>query len=252
MEFITLNLLSTEPLYIQLRNSIRQAITSKRLKHMDRLPTEAEMRSIFSISTTVVRRAYDALVNQGLVIRIKGSGTFVNQRPRIRLALPLFEGALQDIDGYHSQAFALDFLKEKANVNPNVNLLVPPGQSYWIIKRLISYKDYPAIYQIIYLPEQRFKKLSLDLTAPFSLLDLCKNRYHHAIGKLKSRYLTKKADEAESFILQLDSASPLHFVISTLSDAQEKPLAYIQSFMDGKTVSLHTTPVYETRWRGPL
>ena len=240
MNFISLDLLSTEPLYVQLKRSIREAIVNKQLKHMERLPTEAEMRSIFGISTTVVRRAYDALVEKGLVIRIKGSGTYVNQRPSLRLSLPLFESELPN--GVTSQLFCLDKTKDlpTAFTLSGVSL----DSKYWVIKRFFTYEMYPIIFQTIYLPMASFPKLDLSIDQSFSLKTMVQERYKKNLGLLNSKYLTKKADDAEAFILQTDILSPLHYVLSTLFDDNNQPLAFIQSYMDGHHISLHSNPVY--------
>lgn len=240
MNFIKLDLLSTEPLYVQLKRSIRDAILHKQLKHMERLPTEAEMRSIFGISTTVVRRAYDALVEKGLVIRIKGSGTYVNQRPSLRLTLPLFESEFPV--GMTSQIFCVDKVKQLPSAFMNGYTQLTP--KYWLIKRIFSYDTYPVIFQTIHLPMDQFPKLTLSMDKVFSLTSLIQSEFKKNLGPLKSKYLTKKADGAEAFILQTDLGAPLHYVLSTLLDSQDHPLAYIQSYIDGQHVTLHSTPVY--------
>jgi GntR family transcriptional regulator, frlABCD operon transcriptional regulator len=240
MNILSLDLLSTEPLYVQLKRSIRDAIVNKHLKHMERLPTEAEMRSIFGISTTVVRRAYDALVEKGLIIRIKGSGTYVNQRPPLRLSLPLFEAEFP----VHlpSQIFCLD--KVKSLPSPFQVDLAPTEKKFWLIKRLFTFEAYPVIYQTIYLPMSIFPKLQLRMDQSFSLIQFLKEINSNDLGPLKSKYITKKADASEAFILQTDLHAPLHYVLSTLMDADGKPLAFVQSYMDGKQVSLHSNPVF--------
>ena len=48
-----------------------------------RLPTEAEIAQMFSVSRTTVRSAVGALVARGLVVRRQGTGSFVSQAARI-------------------------------------------------------------------------------------------------------------------------------------------------------------------------
>jgi GntR family transcriptional regulator len=54
-----------------------------------RLPTEAEIAQMFSVSRTTVRSAVGALVARGLVVRRQGAGSFVSQASSI--ANPLDE-----------------------------------------------------------------------------------------------------------------------------------------------------------------
>jgi GntR family transcriptional regulator len=71
---------NTLPLYQQLQRGLRQAITQKLLTPNDALPPERDLAEEFSISRITVRRAIDGLVNEGLLTRRQGSGTFVASR----------------------------------------------------------------------------------------------------------------------------------------------------------------------------
>src|SRR5215216_8143548 len=68
------------PLYRRLHDALRGAIESSVLKPQDALPPERELASDFSVSRITVRKALDALVADGLLIRKQGAGTFVAGR----------------------------------------------------------------------------------------------------------------------------------------------------------------------------
>jgi GntR family transcriptional regulator len=76
------------PLYMKLRQAIEEAIQSGRLKHGDALPPERDMAEDASVSRVTVRKAIDDLVNDGLLVRRHGSGTFV-VKPIVRMQQPL-------------------------------------------------------------------------------------------------------------------------------------------------------------------
>lgn len=63
--------------YAQLREMFQAAIQAGHWKPGDRLPTEAELASLSPFSLGTVQRALRALVDEGLVVRTQGSGTFV-------------------------------------------------------------------------------------------------------------------------------------------------------------------------------
>jgi DNA-binding LacI/PurR family transcriptional regulator len=71
-------------LYSQLLNDIRERILAGDLAAGERLPTELEMAQQHHISRGTVRQALNILVNEGLLKRIQGSGTFVRQSPFAR------------------------------------------------------------------------------------------------------------------------------------------------------------------------
>lgn len=76
------------PLYIKLRKMIEDAVASGRLKHGDALPAERDIAEAGDISRVTVRKAIDELVEEGLLVRRRGSGTFV-VKPVPRMQQPL-------------------------------------------------------------------------------------------------------------------------------------------------------------------
>lgn len=66
------------PLYFQLKTLLLQEMASGRYGPGDRLPTEHELCKRFAISRTPVTRALSELADEGVVLRHRGRGTFVN------------------------------------------------------------------------------------------------------------------------------------------------------------------------------
>ena len=73
----------TKALYSQILNEFRERIISGDLAVGARLPTELEIAQKHHISRGTVRQALSVLVNEGLLERIQGSGTFVRQPPSL-------------------------------------------------------------------------------------------------------------------------------------------------------------------------
>jgi GntR family transcriptional regulator len=65
------------PKYAQLREMLFAAIRSGHWKAGEKLPTESELTRLTPFSLGTVQRALRALVDEGLVVRSQGSGTFV-------------------------------------------------------------------------------------------------------------------------------------------------------------------------------
>ena len=66
-----------EPLYYQIREDIREKIGSGDYPANSMIPSEAELCEIYGVSRVTVRRAVLDLVQEGLLTRGKGKGTFV-------------------------------------------------------------------------------------------------------------------------------------------------------------------------------
>jgi GntR family transcriptional regulator len=68
------------PLYQQLQRRLRDAIENRILGPDDALPPERDLAEELSVSRITVRKAIDGLVEEGLLVRRQGSGTFVSNR----------------------------------------------------------------------------------------------------------------------------------------------------------------------------
>lgn len=69
-----------QPLYIQIKNIVKDKIEKGGYLSGDMLPTEPEMCKAFGVSRITVREAVLELVKEGYVVRERGRGSFVTAR----------------------------------------------------------------------------------------------------------------------------------------------------------------------------
>jgi DNA-binding transcriptional MocR family regulator len=74
---IELNRDASQPLYIQIRDALREAVRDGRLKIGDRLPTVAAFAETLGVTPSTVRRALKDLTRSGHIASHVGRGTFV-------------------------------------------------------------------------------------------------------------------------------------------------------------------------------
>lgn len=80
---------SPVPLYHQLYLQLRQAISNRELKPGDRIEGEVPLARRLALSRPTVRRAIEALTNEGLLERHRGGGTTVSRHAaQLSTALP--------------------------------------------------------------------------------------------------------------------------------------------------------------------
>ncbi len=65
------------PLYFQLATALREKLDAGAWEPGSSFPTEREIAEEFGVSRTVIRRALELLVNDGVIVLKKGSGAFV-------------------------------------------------------------------------------------------------------------------------------------------------------------------------------
>src|SRR5690242_20077656 len=82
---------SPEPLHRQLAERLADSIRSRAFKPGERLPSESELAQRYGVSRITLRQAVGALVQQQLVVRKQGKGTFVTA-PSVRHDLKRLHG----------------------------------------------------------------------------------------------------------------------------------------------------------------
>lgn len=72
---------STHPLYEQIERQLRVLIQQKEYLEGKKLPNEVDMARNLCVARSTIRQAINKLVNEGLLVRKKATGTFVSQKP---------------------------------------------------------------------------------------------------------------------------------------------------------------------------
>jgi GntR family transcriptional regulator len=84
------------PLYLQIRNLLRERIRLGEWSADEPMPTEEDLVAHFGVSRTTVRQAMSDLANEGLVVRRPGRGTFARQ-PLMVLRMQQWHSLTKDI-----------------------------------------------------------------------------------------------------------------------------------------------------------
>lgn len=84
------------PLYIQLKNLIVEEIENQVWVSGSLIPSEKELQEHYDVSRITVRQAVNELVNEGLVIKKQGKGTYVSF-PKLSHNLPNLTSFTEDI-----------------------------------------------------------------------------------------------------------------------------------------------------------
>jgi DNA-binding GntR family transcriptional regulator len=232
MEYIQLNPFDTEPLYRQLKNAIKKAILSHVLKDQEPLPSETTLVSLFDISSTVVKSAYEALEQEGLIKRIRGKGTFVHHPQMMIINLPFVSPSNKHIQFQvnHITATMLGKTSPIFEYFPNAKTLAK-------IRRLVRMNNILTTYQEVYLPNQSRDSLN-DLVLEKKRLKelILSTALDSKHGKWVNRHGMKKATHVEANFLHIPIGSPLHKIASNVYD-QTRLIALVFTFVRGDLVS---------------
>ena len=72
------------PLYQQLMEDIKAALTEGKYATDEKIPSESELSELYHVSRITVRRAVEELCSEGYLVKKQGKGTYVSQPKVIR------------------------------------------------------------------------------------------------------------------------------------------------------------------------
>ncbi len=219
------------PYHYQLRELLRGEIVAGRWAVDEKLPSERELCEAFDLSRTTVREAIDALVNEGLLRREKGRGTFVAS-PKI------LEGLLQSPTGFSDSMVEQGIpvqtrvLRVEVGTAPYVvaqELRINSHDPIIIIDRLRCIFDEPILIVTSYLPQKLFPALIDEDLTDTSLYYLLRTRYGITIAKAKRYMEAVAANEMEAKLLKISTGAPLMLIESTTYTDEDLPFEYFKA-----------------------
>ncbi len=162
----TIDIRSFEPYYLQLKRILMKDIEADGAEG-SLLPSEAEMCSQYSVSRTVVRQALAELDSEGLVLKVKGKGTFWTGRKLdtsfIQDTLGFYESMSKA--GHVVQSRILKLTTEPCSVDVARLLEVGVGEQVIRFDRVRSIDNRPVQVVRAFMPVRLFPGLvDLDMT----------------------------------------------------------------------------------------
>ncbi len=201
-----LNKGSSVALYQQLVDEIKSAIASGKLSEGDRIMTEAELSKTYDISRITVRKAIEILVEEGILIKKQGIGTFVAGKKLTR-NMGVFMGFSQNCEANGQKPGTK--LLSAALVGPvgsdEKNLGLGENEKVIVIRRLRLIDDLPVI-----LEENHFSQKYAFLLGENLERSLYETLSEHGIqaygGKRRVTVCYATAAEAETLGVKKGSA----------------------------------------------
>jgi GntR family transcriptional regulator len=226
------------PIYVQIRETLRGEITSQVLKRGEKLPSEQELASQFKVSRMTIRESIEDLVDEGLLYRRHGVGTFVAyphlQRDHTRLT-SFFDKA--ENEGIQIRATLL--IKEILPAKPKIAqaLDIPVGSKLIRVKTLRYADNVPITVHDAYIPHKLFECIfneNLEVQHLWTLYEKCGFKVKRAIQRLEAREATK--DIAN--LMKIKEGAPILFKERTVYADDGTPVEFTYCYNRGDVYSL--------------
>jgi GntR family transcriptional regulator len=223
------------PLYVQVKDALKDLIEGGGAEPGEQLPGEPELCRIFDVSRTVVRQALRDLELQGLIQREKGKGTFVAE-PKLREALfQELTGFYEDMAGKGQPPISEVLTQEVIPATGKIAsfLMLKKGADVVHIDRLRFVNGEPMVLVATYLPATRCPGLeSVDFTRR-SLYEYIEAVYGIVIARGRRVLEAVPASEYEAGLLGVKKGAPLILLDSVSYLTDGTPIEYYHALHRG-------------------
>jgi GntR family transcriptional regulator len=164
------------PRYAQVYSAVRDWIYNGSYKPGSRLPTESELCELFGVSRITTRKALDILVDEGLVVRQPGRGTFVVEDLADAPVLGDMEQLLLKVErlGKNTSVASAEVTEMEADAETCKDLALPPGSRVQRASHVRLLNGRPIGYVSTFVPAQldlRFDLNELNASPMLNLLE---------------------------------------------------------------------------------
>lgn len=140
------------PLYLQLARKLSDAVRNGRYQVHEALPSERTLSETLGVSRVTARKAIDQLVEQGLIVRKRGSGNYI--APHIELPLSRLSSFSEELvrRGYKPSSRWLARTVAEAAPEEQLTLGLSPGAKVARLERLRLADGVAMTYEMSVLP----------------------------------------------------------------------------------------------------
>lgn len=196
------------PLYYQIKQVLLDMIEDGELGPGELIPPEREICELQEVSRMTVNKAIMSLVNEGVLYREQGKGTFVAEpKEKQQLQLKGFTEQMEE-KGLKSSSKIISFsIKDATNQIKNA-LKLPEEDSQVIeINRLRIIEKEPYAIEKVFIPRYMFKDLTKESLEGKSLYEIFREKYNLNLKFAKQTIEPIMLNEFESKLLNQENNS---------------------------------------------
>lgn len=222
------------PLFYQVREAIRESITSGKLKPGDRLDSETYIAEFFGVSLITLRRALMELQIEGLITKVQGVGTFVREPP-VEQGLDHLSTFSEEMQAHHFSHSAKVVSAKTIAAGDEVGsqLAIPSDQEVVVIERIRYANKEPVMYNIAFFPTSLGKRLMEEDLENNPVLHILENKYGILLAEAEYRLESVMPPTKVRRTLAMDKNTPILLVKRTNYSTDKRPVYYVQLYHRG-------------------
>lgn len=230
---------SAIPLYQQLGEILRSRIDAGEWAPNTKIPSEHELNREYGLSRMTVRQVLTSLVNEGLLFRVQGKGTYVAPG-KISTKSPAYTGMRQQLEdaGYKTSTELVDATMEKADKHIANHLGIAVGDDVVSITRLRRVEGEPVSIHISHVPLALAPSLLDQDPASEQLCVILDRDYDLVMGQVEETLESTRASRWEGETLSINPGEPLLLLRQQVRTPSGIPFEYTRILLRGDRIRL--------------
>lgn len=225
----TLDYDSGVPLHLQVRNIIRQEALRGELADPDgKMPTEAELMERFEVSRVTIRNALQTLVEEGMLVRERGRGTFLKTN-QVENWVGRLMGFTETIKAAGFQPGAKILEKGLTSQLPNRVREGLHTNEAWQLKRLRYADDNPIAIEHAFFPVEIGLQLEREDLTSIAMYRFFEEKLGFSLKKAKQMISAVNADKNEANQLDVIENEALLYIERISYSSEHKPVEFLKA-----------------------
>ena len=231
---------SPVPLYAQLEDVLRAGILNREWEVNTPIPSEVELSKIHNLSRMTVRSVITRLVNEGLLYRVQGKGTFVSE-PKIATRSLAYMGIREQLEmmGYETTTQLINFDVIRADAYLSGLFSIQPGEPVQYIERVRSVNDDPISIHRSYIPQKLCPSLTDENMETEQLCVIMERQYSLKADKVSESLSAILANEREAEMMLVEPRCPLLMLEDINKTSAGVVFEYSKVLFRGDKIKLH-------------
>jgi GntR family transcriptional regulator len=238
-QFTPLSNGSMQPLYLQIKEAIKQRILDGDYAVHERLPSESELMKVFGVSRITVRQALRDLHSDGLVFSVQGKGTFVS-KPKAVQDVQRLQGFAEAMSpqGYETSARVISTNETRADQEVADALDIPRTNKVIELIRVRYLNREPISIDHSFFPYEIGQKLQgRDLTQ--DVFPMLENEFGVILGHADLQIEATLADDEQAKHLNIAKGGPVLKIKRLVFSQDGVPIDFEYLFYRGDAFQYH-------------
>jgi GntR family transcriptional regulator len=221
-----MNSLDGGPLYKGVQRALMEQLATGDLKPGQLIPSERQLAMEYNVSIGTLRKAIDELVENRILIRQQGKGTYVASHDRERLLFYFFHIVPQKGAKSYPLVESVFFHKSVADDEVAARLKIAVGAPTFHVRNKLSLLNEVVSIDDITIDQARFEKLSAAQfkERPNTIYNLYQEAFGITVVRTDERLRAEAASADHAKLLKIKVGTPVLSIRRTAFDMRDEPV----------------------------